>query len=76
VDWSGEDPIFLATRFPDQPMSTELYPRLTATEAMLTVAGDVVAGVKVEAPLVDAEFTTRLGLRSLKAVALSVRRSL
>jgi hypothetical protein len=53
-------------------MSTERYPRLTATEAMLNVAGDVVsAGVKVKALLVDAEFTTRLGLRSLKALPLA-----
>ena len=53
-------------------MSTELYPRLTATEAMLSVAGDVVtAGVKVKALLVDAEFTSRLGLRSLKALPLA-----
>jgi len=39
---------------------------------MLTVAGDVVAaGVKVKALLEDAEFTTRLGLRSLKALPLA-----
>ena len=39
---------------------------------MLTVAGDVVAaGVKVKALLVDAEFTTRLGLRSLKQLPLA-----
>ena len=53
-------------------MSTELYPKLTATEAMLSVAGDVVtAGVKAKALLADAEFTTRLGLRSLKALPLA-----
>ena len=53
-------------------MSTELHPRLTATEAMLTVAGEVVAAdVKVKALLVDAEFTTRLGLRSLKQLPLA-----
>lgn len=38
---------------------------------MLTVAGDsVVAGAEVKAILVDAEVTTRLGLRSLKSLAL------
>ncbi len=69
----GEDPYLLrCDPFPDALMSTERYPRLTATEAMLTVAGDVVsAGVKVKALLVDAEFTTRLGLRSLKQLPLA-----
>ena len=52
-------------------MSTPLYPKLTATEAMLTVAGDVtVAGAEVKGVVVDAEFTTRLGLRSLKHLPL------
>ncbi len=69
----GEDPYLLrCDPFIDELMSTERYPKLTATEAMLTVAGDVVsAGVKVKALLVDAEFTTRLGLRSLKALPLA-----
>ena len=52
-------------------MSTALYPKLTATEAMLTVAGDVAtAGVETKGVVVDAEFTTRLGLRSLKHLPL------
>ena len=39
---------------------------------MLNVVGDVVsAGVKVKALLEDAEFTTRLGFRSLKALPLA-----
>ena len=69
----GEDPYLLrCDPFPDELMSTDRYPRLTATEAMLNVAGDVVsAGVKVKALLVDAEFTTRLGLRSLKQLPLA-----
>ena len=68
-----EDPYLLrCDPFPDELMSTERYPRLTATEAMLMVAGDVVsAGMKVKALLVDAEFTTRLGLRSLKVLPLA-----
>ena len=69
----GEDPYLLrCDPFPDELMSTERYPRLTATEAMLSVAGDVVsAGVKVKALIVDAEFTTRLGLRFLKQLPLA-----
>jgi hypothetical protein len=69
----GEDPYLLCCDpFPDELMATKLYPRVTATEAMLTVAGDVVsAGVALKALLVDAEFTTRLGLRSLKALPLA-----
>ncbi len=69
----GEDPYLLrCDPFPDVLMSTELYPRLTATEAMLSVAGDVVsAGIKVKTLLVDAQFTTRLGLRSLKQLPLA-----
>jgi len=69
----GEDPYLLrCDPFIDELMSTERYPKLTATEAMLNGAGDVVsAGVKVKALLVDAEFTTRLGLRSLKQLPLA-----
>jgi hypothetical protein len=69
----GEDLYLLrCDSFLDELMSTERYPRLTATEAMLNVAGDVVsAGVKVKALLVDAKFTSRLGLRSLKALPLA-----
>ena len=68
----GEDPYLLrCDPFPSEPMSTPLYPKLTATEAMLTVAGDVtVAGAEVKGVVVDAEFTTRLGLRSLKHLPL------
>lgn len=40
---------------------------------MLNIAGDLVsAGVKVKALLVDAEFTTRLGLRPPKAPPLAL----
>ncbi len=69
----SEDPYLLrCDPFPDELMSTKLYPRLTATEAMLGVAGDVISsGVRVKALLVDAEFTTRLGLRSLKQLPLA-----
>ena len=69
----SEDPYLLrCDPFADGLMNTEQYPRLTATEAMLNVAGDVVAaGVKVKALLSGAEFTTRLELRSLKALLLA-----
>ena len=69
----GKDPYLLrCDPFPDERMSTLSYPKLTATEAMLSVAGDVVsAGIGVKALLVDAQFTTRLGLRSLKALPLA-----
>ncbi len=57
----GEDPYLLrCDPFPDALMSTERYPRLTASEAMLTVAGDVVsAGVKVKALLTLQIFSKR-----------------
>lgn len=55
--------------FVSEPMATQAYPRLTATEGMLTVAGDVhEAGYQVKAAVFDAQFTTRLGLRSLKVL--------
>lgn len=69
----GTDPYLLrCDPYPDERMSTASYPKLTATEAMLSVAGDVVsAGADVKALLVDAQFTTRLGLRSLKHLPLA-----
>ena len=69
----GKDPYPLrCDPFPDELMSTELYPMVTATEAMLSVVDDVVsAGVKVKALLVDVEITTRLRLRSLKQLPLA-----
>lgn len=71
VQPDGDPYLLRCEAFPDNLMSTPLYPKLTPTEAMLTVAGDaVVAGAGVKAVLVDAEFTTRLGLRSLKHLAL------
>jgi len=44
-----------------------MYPALTPSEALLTVAGDVVvAGYELKGVLCDAQFTTRFVLRSLK----------
>lgn len=59
--------------FPTPQMATSLYPRLSATEGMLTIVGDVMeAGYKVEAVVFDAQFTpsflpimARNGLRKL-----------
>lgn len=60
----GKDPYLLrCDPFVNTYMSTVTYPKLTATEAMLTVAGDVItAASKVKGVVMDAEFTTRLGL--------------
>jgi len=50
-------------------MSTERYPVRSASEAMLDVAGDLhTAGYDLKGVLVDAQFTTRLALRSLAAL--------
>lgn len=53
--------------FLSKDMATETYPELSATEGMLTIAGDVhEADYSVKAVVFDAQFSTRLGLRSLK----------
>lgn len=64
----GEDPYLLRTDpFLNLAMSTATYPALTPTEALLTVAGDVVvADYELKGVLCDAQFTTRLALRSLQ----------
>lgn len=47
-------------------MSSEHYPYLTPSETMLNVVGDVLlSGYKLKGVLVDAEFTSKLTLRSL-----------
>jgi len=64
----GQDPYMLRLDpSPTKRMATEDYPYLTASEAMLSVTGDVlVSGYELEGVLVDAEFTSKLTLRSLK----------
>lgn len=53
--------------FLDGYMCNPIYPQLTPTEAMLSVAGDVaIEGYNLRGVLIDAQFTTRLALRSLK----------
>lgn len=53
--------------FPSKLMSTQQYPRLMAGEALLTITGDVQqAGYDIRAVVADAQFCTRLVMRSLK----------
>lgn len=63
----GSDPYVLrADAAPSQRMATEAYPYLTPVEAMLNVTGDVlVADYDLKGVVVDAEFTSKLTLRSL-----------
>lgn len=57
--------------FVSENMATETYPFLSATEGMLSIAGDVhQAGYEVKVVAFDAQFSTRLGLRSLKFLSL------
>lgn len=64
----GEDPYLLrCDPFPDARMATGQYPKLTPSEALLTIAGDlVVAGYKPTGILADAPFSSRLTPRTLK----------
>jgi hypothetical protein len=63
----GQDPMVLrADAAPSERMATEDYPYLTASEAMMNVTGDVLlSGYELKGMLVDAEFTSKLTLRSL-----------
>lgn len=50
-------------------MATRRYPKLTPSEALLTIAGDlVVAGYELAGVLADAQFSGRLTLRTLKVM--------
>lgn len=62
-----QDPYLLrADAAPSARMASQAYPYLTASEAMLNVVGDVlVSGYRLQGVLVDAEFTSKLTLRSL-----------
>ena len=63
----GQDPYMLrADAAPTERMATKDYPYLSASEAMLNVVGDVLlSGYKVRGVVIDAEFTSKLTLRSL-----------
>jgi hypothetical protein len=72
--YPDEDPYLLRTDpFLNPEMSTAQYPSLTPAEALLTVAGDVVvAGYELKGVLCDAQFTTRLALRSLQQLPAGI----
>jgi hypothetical protein len=61
------DPYVLrADAAPSERMATKDYPYLTASEAMMNVVGDVLlSGYELKRVVVDAEFTSKLTLRSL-----------
>lgn len=63
----GQDPYMLrADPAPSERMASEDYPYLTASEAMLNIVGDVLlSGYNLKGVVVDAEFTSKLTLRSL-----------
>lgn len=63
----GCDPYALVAKAaPTRRMADEDHPYLTASEAMLTAVGDVlISGYEAKGVLVDAEFTSKLTLRSL-----------
>ncbi len=65
--WQDKDPLPLRLEaFLTPAMATSTYPLLTPTEGMLNIAGDVnLAGYQLKGVVVDAQFTTSLGLRSL-----------
>ena len=53
--------------FPNDLMSIPQYPRLMASEGLLSIAGDVLSsGYELRAVVADAQFCTRLVMRSLK----------
>lgn len=67
----GEDPYLLrCDPFPERRMATDAYPKLTPTEALLNVVGDVVADYEFAGVLADAQFAGKLSLRSLKILKI------
>ncbi len=70
----GQDPtMFRAAAAPSERIATKDYPYLTASEAMLNVVGDVLlSGYELKGVVVDAEFTSKLGLRSLPHLPVGV----
>ena len=66
----GEDPFVLrCDPFPDARMATRTYPKLTPSEALLSIAGDLVlAGYELAGVLADAQFSGRLTLRTLEVL--------
>lgn len=64
----GEDPYLLrCDPYPSARMATQAYPKLTPSEALVNVVGDVITtGYKPAAVLADAQVCSRLTRRSLK----------
>lgn len=55
--------------FISKVMATEVYPRMNASEALLGIVGDVLeAGYQLRGVVFDAQFSTRLTMRSLKVM--------
>lgn len=55
--------------YPSGRMATKRYPKLTPSEALLNVVGDMVtAGYELAGVLADAQFCSRLSMRSLKVL--------
>lgn len=70
----GRDPYMLELRGTvSRTHGSDIYPYLSASEAMIGVASEVAAtGYELKGVVVDAEFTTKLSLRSLDQLALGV----
>lgn len=68
----GQDPYLLSCDpYLSERMATHTYPKLTPSEALLNVAGDVLtAGYRPAALLADAQFSSCLTMRRLKALGL------
>ena len=68
----GADPFVLrCDPFLNARMSTRAYPKLTPSEALLNIVGDVVTSAyEMAGVLADAQFCSRLTMRSLKAMGM------
>lgn len=65
IRWIRCDP------FPDSRMATREYPKLTPSEALSNLVGDsIMAGYEFSGLLADAQFATKLSLRSLKLLGV------
>lgn len=67
-----EDPFVLrCDPYPSEQMATKRYPKLTPSEGLLNVVGDaLIVGYKLAGVLADAQFCSRLSMRSLKAMSV------
>lgn len=69
----GQDPYLLrCDPYLSERMATQTYPKLTPSEALLNVVGDVITtSYEPTAVLADAQFCSRLTMRSLKAMGVA-----